>query len=1092
MKSRTTPLLFLIAALLGLSVPPSRGQNVGTGLPPFAQIDSSGFDNINLRNLNVNIPITLFARTDRGQGFFDRLIYDSPVWSISYLCPTYGETCWVMTGGQWTRKSSEFSGYLIPSLWSHGTVGQSPQTLISGSWATQSYGVPCPEVSDDSGGAWDPGGYYEVFYEIDFEDNDRTVHSFPIYEDTETYSCGGAGEFTSSTNQLVAADMSGWRLSYVYDNAYGVTQLAATDPRGTVYPNMENTRDRNGNVVVSPLIETMPTSGEEDITYPTSSDAGVAQYRILLSAHQYQGPCNDGVTKSGNLIDSIILADGTSYSFTYDQYYRLTGVTLPTGGTYSYTYQVAGDTSNGFSCPTGPATGDQFVNSTLTRTIDGVSTWQYQALSEYQTVAVDPSGSSVAHQFCYFGECLQSGNGTTTTTSYTLPPQVTCMYSTPARVTVVQTTNLEDNSSSNVISCLNQFGQTYDTKFYDYGTSLSAVPDREDASIIDTSDLPTLVTRRQLFDKGTLLHDTLLFYDENSLAPSGSTGLAAPYTSRRGNNTSTYGWQGGDTWVQSENTYYDNGLMHTQQDPNGNITTYIYDACNHSFPTEVDLPLGLVRHMQWECNSEQVTSSTDENGNSTVYTYGDSYFSRLTRVDRPDGGATVVTYDDSARTVETQVRKDPTSGTTPDNGWTSSIVVNDDLGRRSRTMQYTGGGQWETLDTSYDTMGNIGFVTVPYFSSGPTSAKVTSGDGTSYSFDAFDRPSGTSYISGSTTDSSHIAYYGRDSEVTDESGVSKLYRKDAFGGIIDVCEITGAVSDPSCGLGLSGNGYTTSYKYSGAGDLLSVNQHGQGRTFSYDGLSRLVTAQNPESGIVCYGVWSGGNCVNGYDPNGNLQFKTDARGITTSFGYDSLNRLLSKSYVNDVSGSPSSCYQYDSTSTVNGIGRLAAQWTQRGACSSTPGAGVPTKTVFAAYDPMGRVTSKQQCVFGSCSQDSVGQATYGYDLAGHLTSFGDGLGLTQFTNQFDSVGRLQTLSSSWIDLLHPPTLFSAQSYSAAGGLTNALYGVFGQNGGTALTQTRTYDNRLRATSETDVGNIVQAPAVPGTATVTITGSELSK
>jgi len=43
-----------------------------------------------------------------------------------------------------------------------------------------------------------------------------------------------------------------------------------------------------------------------------------------------------------------------------------------------------------------------------------------------------------------------------------------------------------------------------------------------------------------------------------------------------------------------------------------------------------------------------------------------------------------------------------------------------------------------------------------------------------------------------------------------------------------------------------------------------------------------------------------GQCLNGYDANGNLGAKTDARGIKIAYQYDVLNRLLSKTYT-DVS-----------------------------------------------------------------------------------------------------------------------------------------------------------------------------------------------
>jgi YD repeat-containing protein len=196
------------------------------------------------------------------------------------------------------------------------------------------------------------------------------------------------------------------------------------------------------------------------------------------------------------------------------------------------------------------------------------------------------------------------------------------------------------------------------------------------------------------------------------------------------------------------------------------------------------------------------------------------------------------------------------------------------------------------------------------------------------------------------------------------------------------------------------------------------------------------------------------------------------------YNYDALNRLLSKTYSGDTSASPSSCYSYDGA--TNGEGRLTAQWTQKGACSSSPDSNALTKSVVSAYDLLGRVKSLVHCVLTSCTTDYPGQTTYSYDLAGHLTTYSDGIGGHYFTNSYDSAGRLSTVTSSWSDSVHPSTLFSAQSYTPSGGLVSAVYG-------NNLTLTRTYDSRLRITGETDVSSIGQSPAIP--VTISISGAE---
>lgn len=96
---------------------------------------------------------------------------------------------------------------------------------------------------------------------------------------------------------------------------------------------------------------------------------------------------------------------------------------------------------------------------------------------------------------------------------------------------------------------------------------------------------------------------------------------------------------------------------------------------------------------------------------------------------------------------------------------------------------------------------------------------------------------------------------------------------DAFGALVWVDEPTGS------GLGsVASPNQATSYAYDTLNNLTTVTQGAQTRTFTYSSLSRLLSATNPESGTINYG----------YDSNGNLTSKTDARSIITTYTYDQL------------------------------------------------------------------------------------------------------------------------------------------------------------------------------------------------------------
>src|SRR6185312_11608778 len=93
------------------------------------------------------------------------------------------------------------------------------------------------------------------------------------------------------------------------------------------------------------------------------------------------------------------------------------------------------------------------------------------------------------------------------------------------------------------------------------------------------------------------------------------------------------------------------------------------------------------------------------------------------------------------------------------------------------------------------------------------------------------------------------------------------------------------------------------------------------RTFTYDSLSRLLTATNPESGTITYT----------YDLDGNLLQKTSpapnqtnaAVTQTISYCYDALHRVTGKGYGAQSCpiATPVVSYTYDSG--ANAIGKLS-------------------------------------------------------------------------------------------------------------------------------------------------------------------------
>ena len=230
----------------------------------------------------------------------------------------------------------------------------------------------------------------------------------------------------------------------------------------------------------------------------------------------------------------------------------------------------------------------------------------------------------------------------------------------------------------------------------------------------------------------------------------------------------------------------------------------------------------------------------------------------------------------------------------------------------------------------------------------------------------------------------------------------------------------------------------TNYAYDVIGNLTTVTQGSQTRTFTYDSLARLRQATNPESGTVNYQ----------YDDNGNLLVKTDARTVSTHFEYDALNRLTRRWYNGSnavsstthnspalpagVGATDEARFKYDAALTTTGApiytigsakGRLVAQ---------TYGTG--TNGDYYAYDALGRVTLKIQQT-GSVKY----QMSASYNLAGAISVLTYPSGHS-VTNTFDQAGRLAALSGSLGDGA-TRTYATGILYAPTGGLVKEQFGT---------------------------------------------------
>jgi RHS repeat-associated protein len=240
----------------------------------------------------------------------------------------------------------------------------------------------------------------------------------------------------------------------------------------------------------------------------------------------------------------------------------------------------------------------------------------------------------------------------------------------------------------------------------------------------------------------------------------------------------------------------------------------------------------------------------------------------------------------------------------------------------------------------------------------------------------------------------------------------------------------------------------TFYQYDVLGNLLSVAQGGQARTYTYDALNRVTSYCTPETGAsgsacgttnIYYTNATSGLCAG--DPAVPCRI-TDPLGVTTTFQYDQLNRLTSKSYSDGTTPMITYCYDgqnaacLSSFSSANGNGRRTAMKDGSGATGWS-------------YDPDGNVITKQRTTSGVTQTFS-----YTHNLDGSVATLGYPSGRT-IAYSYSNAQR--TLSA--IDTASGINYATGATYSPNGALASVSHGATA-NG---ISENYTYNHRMQLT-----------------------------
>jgi RHS repeat-associated protein len=456
----------------------------------------------------------------------------------------------------------------------------------------------------------------------------------------------------------------------------------------------------------------------------------------------------------------------------------------------------------------------------------------------------------------------------------------------------------------------------------------------------------------------------------------------------------------------------------------GGVTKAQVDCCNQKSFT-------MTEATYWSKSSQ--TTSGDTSG---IYlTSSASYdFNTLvaTSQTNPDNQTTSYSYDAAGN---------PTGFTAPTgaNGGTSYNAWSEPT---SSTVNYNDGGVNKTITTSsvydawgqmaqsvdangaqtnytYDNMGHRLTQTNPFPQGG------TPGPATTYQCDQLGRVTMVTLPDGNTIQTS---YSGSVVTVTDQVNRKIKRESDGLGRLIKITEqdiSTGALTQE------------TTYTYDIAAHLIGVNQGGQTRSFKYDAEGHLLFERIPEmTATINDGTGTYWSAKYTYMSFGAVATKQDARGVITTYGYDTLNRLTSISYntsgATGVATTPNVAYNYDSnpSSSTNGL-----------LLSLSAGSGYSESY---SYDSYKRVQSVTRTIDGhnyatSYQENTANQLTQMTYPSSRVINLGH-----------DSKGRVTSVGS----------YLTSVTYNGIGQLT-------GTSLGNGVTESYSYDaNRMQLTSQT--------------------------
>jgi RHS repeat-associated protein len=569
----------------------------------------------------------------------------------------------------------------------------------------------------------------------------------------------------------------------------------------------------------------------------------------------------------------------------------------------------------------------------------------------------------------------------------------------------------------------------YDT----YGNPLKVV------ETIDGANEPSLTTSVTYDSRPTLLKSHIV---TRATAVAARTNAAAPALRHR---AAIYDDRGNlkrhEVWADENGTRKATldltvdalGFVTNVVDANGYLTTLTPDTLTHSLPVAITDSFELTSAMAYDYRNQQLTSSTDPNGNTIARTY--DAFGRLWKVRGP--------YEAAANLESIEVAYGPISGEGPVRALTTNRTVDPDtkqavatlrvarfsdwLGRtvQVQTESSVDGQQGRTISgrVEFDGAGRQVRLGEPVFVGNVTSFafhRIVWDEGqnlcrpsgpkfcTTTTFDALDRPLVTTTPKardandaqgGLRTEQSYsLARHPRDgtrwvlqTQVTDPAGKVRRLFHDSLDRLVAVVEM------------LDGRELKTTYDYSAIDDLLALTDaRGNRRSFEYDTAGRRTAVVTPDTGRL----------EMAYDAMGNLVQQTDQELCTAGAPLLSnpacQSRIVRRTYDRnrltgiDYPTSPDVVFVYGDNDT---LGRCSGLANTRGrACWTQDGAGTERR----AFGALGETTSQERALpLFEGSTESISYTTrFRHDSFGRMLwlEYPDG---ERLTYTYDAGARVQ-------------------------------------------------------------------------------------